>query len=211
MKVTREFVKQAYTEDNTVLYYARAVTKVGLWESERILSEKYLKDKNGRILDLGCGAGRIAIGLYKLGYHNVTGIDLSDSMIDKARQISVEMKCPISFDKGDAVNLQFEDKTFDLVIFSFNGLMLIPGIESRIKAMSEIQRVLNPGGHFIFTTHDRDMQKEMKSFWKKEKKRWRKGLQDSRLYDLGDRIIQGKAERTFLHFPNREEIASSLR
>ncbi len=212
MKVSREFVKKSYSIKGPVSYYAEAVYRIGLWRSELIVFRKYIKDINYKILDMGCGAGRVSIGLYKSGYHNIAGMDISKSMVKTAEKIAKKIGYPITFYEGDAVAVPFNDNIFDTIIFSFNGLMQIPEITSRIKALSEIKRVLKPGGYFIFTTHDRDMQTEAKLSWEKEEKKWRSGTHDKRVFEFGDKIINGKAknEYTFLHFPDRKEIIHSI-
>ena len=171
--------------------------------------EKYLK-KTDKILDIGCGAGRTTIGLYKLGLHSMVGIDLSDKMIEAAKRIAKESGYPIRFQTANALDLPFSDIDFDAAIFSYNGLMQVPGIKNREKALSEINRVLKPKGFFIFTTHDREMAKQFKSFWDEEKKKWDDGQNDSRLHDYGDRIVDEQGKEVFLHFPTRDEVISSL-
>ena len=62
--------------------------------------EKELKsDKGCRILDIGCGTGRHSIELCKRGYR-VTGIDLSDSMLDKAKEKAAAEKLGEGFSRS---------------------------------------------------------------------------------------------------------------
>jgi ubiquinone/menaquinone biosynthesis C-methylase UbiE len=140
-KVDTEFVRKSFTTEKTVSDYTKAVREIGLWESEKIMIEKYFNPES-RILDIGCGAGRTTIGLYKLGYHLVEGLDLSEAMIIQARRISKELNYNIAFSVGDAACLDFDDDTFDAALFSFNGIMQIPGRENRIKVLKEIRRIL---------------------------------------------------------------------
>ena len=73
-------VNLAYFSDpSVVLDYARAAVNVGLWASEKALFEKYLS-KNATILELGCGAGRVAFGLAKLGYSDLFADSLTSGM-----------------------------------------------------------------------------------------------------------------------------------
>lgn len=72
--------------------------------------------------------------------------------------------------------------------------------------MSEIRRVLKPGGAFVFTTHDRHMLPQWKWYWDDEVSRWENGLQDRRLHEFGDRIIEDGDRTIYLHFPTREEV-----
>lgn len=113
---------------------------------EAKLIQKYFK---GKILDLGCGTGRTTKFIHDQGY-DVIGVDIVKNMIDLARK-----KFPkIKFEVGDAANLKFKSGEFDVVFFSFNGLDYIFPEVKRIYAIKEIERVLKPGGIFIFSSHD---------------------------------------------------------
>lgn len=209
IKIDTEFIRKSFTSEKTVLDYTRAVREIGLWESEKMMIKKYFNPEK-RILDIGCGAGRTTIGLYKLGYHLVEGLDLSEAMIVQARRISKELNYNITFRVGDAACLDYDNKTFNATLFSFNGIMQIPGRENRIKVLKEIRRILKPKGYFLFTTHDRDGSKEYESFWQEEKRKWALHLEDKSLHEFGDRVIEMEERDTFLHFPTREEVISSL-
>jgi ubiquinone/menaquinone biosynthesis C-methylase UbiE len=199
-KVDTDFIRKSFTTGKTVLDYAKAVKEIGLWESEKMMIKKYFKPED-RILDIGCGAGRTTIGLYELGYHSVEGLDLSEAMIVQARRISKELSYDIIFRVGDAACLDYDDETFEAALFSFNGIMQIPGRENRIKVLKEIKRILKPEGYFLFTTHDRDGGKEYESFWQEENRKWALHLEDKSLHEFGDRIIKMEERDIFLHFP----------
>ena len=93
------------------------------------------------ILDVGCGTGEISIILAEMG-HNVSGIDLSEGMLGKAKEKAARKNLPIEFTIGDAESLSCDDKSFDLVI-NRHLLWTLPHPE---KALSEWERVLRPGG-----------------------------------------------------------------
>lgn len=98
-----------------------------------------------KVLDLGCGSGRYSL---KLAQNNaiVTGIDLSEGMLEKARHKT--SKYNINFIKHDIQqNLPFADKSFDLVISS----LVFEHIKDLGKIYSEIHRVLNDDGRFLFS------------------------------------------------------------
>lgn len=208
-KIDTKFVRKSFSTEKTVLDYTKAVKEVGLWESEKMMIKKYFNPEN-RILDIGCGAGRTTIGLYRLGYHLIEGLDLSEAMIAQARRISKELKYDLTFSVGDAACLDYDDETFEAALFSFNGIMQIPGRKNRIKVLEEIKRILKPEGYFLFTTHDRDSSKEYELFWKEEKRKWALHLQDKSLHEFGDKIIKMEERDIFLHFPTGEEVISSL-
>ncbi len=126
-----------------------AYNKVGLMPAEKRGIEKYFLNRSAKILDLGCGVGRTTYPLHKEGF-NVIGVDISEAMIEKAKTTFPE----IDFRVGTALELEFEDETFDYVLFSFNGIDLIFPEERRLKALKEIRRVLKNKGIFIFSTHN---------------------------------------------------------
>ncbi len=89
---------------------------------------------------MGCGTGVFAREVTKRVGPNgsVTGLDLSDSMLQVARSI-----CPdANFQQGNAMDLPFEDGSFDVAVASFM-LMFVP---DPALAVSELWRVLKPGG-----------------------------------------------------------------
>ena len=102
----------------------------------------------GKVLDVGCGAGRISRILAEMGF-TVTGIDISPPMIEEAKRIGGDVEYQI----GDVTNLKFGDETFDYVIFGFNGLDVLYPYGSRIRALLEIKRVLKKDGMAIFSSH----------------------------------------------------------
>lgn len=76
------------------------------WDKKTIYH--LIEGKTGKVLDVGCGTGRLSIFLTKKGY-NVIGIDASEEMLRIARYKNKEVK----FVKGDAMNLPFPEKEFD--------------------------------------------------------------------------------------------------
>ncbi len=68
--------KKFFSNDAVILEYARAVKNVGLWNSEKILIEKFIP-KSAKILELGAGAGRVSFALKNLGYENLTITDFA--------------------------------------------------------------------------------------------------------------------------------------
>ena len=201
-------VRQHFRDPRAVEHYEQAAASVGLWLSEETVFRQVFNPEE-KLLDLGCGAGRIAIGLWYLGYKNLTGADYSWEMIEGARRLADLMAVSIPFHLADATALQFTSGSFDGVIFGFNGMMQIPGRERRREAMKEVLRVIRPGGSFVFTTHDRANMRH-RAFWIAEEERWKNGEQDSRLVEFGDRYYEAPIGCTFMHVPSREEVLEDL-
>lgn len=96
-------------------------------------------DKN--LLDVGCGSGQTAIPAANKG-NKVTGVDIAENLIQHARKRAFEAKLSIQFDVGDAEDLPYEDRIFDVAISMF-GAMFAPRPEC---VVNEFSRVLKPGG-----------------------------------------------------------------
>ncbi len=202
-------VKGFFSDPVAVQHYTNAAVKVGLWKSEEAVFTQIF-DKEDTLLECGCGAGRISIGLWELGYTRMLGIDFCKEMIVEARRLSQLLGYGLSFRLGDATTLQFEADLFDGIVFGFNGLMQIPKAENRKKALKEIKRVLKEGGYFVFTTHDRGLLKR-RVFWIEEKKRWKEGVQDPELEEYGDRLFDSPDGKIFMHIPTVKEIKDLLK
>jgi ubiquinone/menaquinone biosynthesis C-methylase UbiE len=201
-------VKNYYSLPGVVADYAQAVSRIGLWRSEEKIFKRLFQPEQ-TLLELGCGAGRIAFGLWELGYRNLLGVDLARDMVEEARRINRVLEYGVSFRAADAARLPFGDAEFDGVIFGFNGLMQIPHREKRRAALREIRRVTRPGAWFAFTTHDRAGEK-YREFWIEEEQRWKDGKQTPGLDEFGDRLVESPHGPMFIHIPAREEILADL-
>ena len=97
-----------------------------------------------RLLDVGCGAGQIAIPAARAGVH-VTGIDLATNLIEQARVRAAAAGAEVQFDEGDAEALPYADASFDVVV-SLIGAMFAPRPE---RVAAELLRVCRPGGRIV--------------------------------------------------------------
>jgi len=106
-----------------------------------------------RMLDIGVGGGRTTQYFAPL-VRQYTGIDYSASMIETcAARFGVGAN-GMSFKVCDARSMEsFPDQSFELVLFSFNGLDYV-GHSDRMKALAEIRRVTRPDGCFCFSSHN---------------------------------------------------------
>lgn len=213
-KISGETVRADFNAITAVIHYARAAHFLGLWESERLLVERYFPVKDAPLLEAGCGAGRVSVGLWHLGYRHLTAFDFAEEMIDQAQNLVREQGIDgIRFLIADATQLPrhvLSDMSFVGVLFPFNGLMQIPGRERRRAAMRELQRVCRPGAHFLFTSHDRDADPVERAAWAREAAVWARGEQDPRLVEFGDRYFVHEHGQTFMHLPTRGEILEDL-
>lgn len=121
---------------------------------EKILTELKPILPRMRMLDIGVGTGRTAPYFASLA-REYLGIDLSANMINFCKTKFKKNK-NWQFKVVDARNLDtFNDKSFDFVLFSFNGLDYIRGgTKDRLKVLQEIRRLINNRGYFVFSTHN---------------------------------------------------------
>ena len=127
-------------------FYSKGAEKFAKNFSQENIAKNYLNliedfaervEASGKILDAGCGPGRDSQLLSDKGF-DVTGIDLSEEMIEIAQEKDG------NFRVMDVRNLDFEDETFDGVLA--NQLLVFFQDEERRKAFQELERVLKSGG-----------------------------------------------------------------
>ncbi|MBT8378980.1 MAG: class I SAM-dependent methyltransferase [Ignavibacteria bacterium] len=108
-------------------------------------------NKKIKILDIGCGTGRHSIELSKRSY-SVTGIDLSESQLKRARQKATKESLKIEFKKHDA-RIPHYSNEFDLVIMLCEGgFPLMETDEMNFQILQNATNALRTNGKFIFTT-----------------------------------------------------------
>lgn len=146
-------MKQWYEElfTNYSNKYENEVFTQGTLGEVDFIEKEINYDKNCKILDIGCGTGRHDIELAKRGY-NVTGIDLSESMLAKAREKAEKAGVNLNLQLADARKLQFENQ-FDLVIMLCEGAFpLMETDEMNFEILKNAAKALKKDGKLIFTT-----------------------------------------------------------
>lgn len=213
-KISSETVRSDFNDVNTVVHYARAAHFLGLWKSERLLIARWFPDLAAPLLEAGCGAGRVTIGLSEMGYERVWAFDFAEELLEQARSLVAERGVQgVHLFHGDATCLQRRPgmpSAFGGALFMFNGLMQIPGRQNRRAALRCLHALCAPDAPLLFTTHDRDESPREQALWRVEAARWDAGLQDPRLVEFGDRYFEDETGRTFMHLPDRTEILADL-
>jgi len=101
----------------------------------------------GPILELACGTGRITLSLAREGY-NVTGIDLSDSMLAEARRKAAGEKAVVDWVKADMRAFDLGQR-FALIILPANTLCHLLSLPDLEACLGSVKRHLAPSGRFV--------------------------------------------------------------
>jgi SAM-dependent methyltransferase len=96
---------------------------------------------NARILDIGCGYGRTLKELYDNGYENCIGIDFSEKMIERGKNLYPNL----SFEIMGKGKTKYCENTFDAIIL-LAVLTCIIKDDEQIELLNEIKRILKPDG-----------------------------------------------------------------
>lgn len=154
--------------------------------------ESYVPDWEGiKVLDIGCGGGLACEFLAKRGA-NVSGIDLSLNSIKAAQEHAKKSNLQIDYKCGVAESLPYEENTFDIVV-CFD---VLEHVEDWEKVISEIYRVLNRNGIFLFDTINKTFKSKFIMIWLLEAilkqiprglHDWNKFIQPQELIDVMER------------------------
>jgi len=150
-----------------------------------------------RVLDAACGTGDFAVADHRAGALEVTGLDFSPRMLERARR-----KAPgLRFVEGDLLALPFDDGSFDAATVGF-GVRNVSDLE---LALRELRRVLRPGGRLAILeiTHARGALRPFFTLW------------FERLVPVLGRLLPGGSAYSYLpasvaRFPGAEELATLL-
>lgn len=119
--------------------------------------EPYLKP-NDKILDLACGTGTF-LTMLKLKGFDVTGLDLSETIIEIAMEKAKLNRLKIPFEVMDMTNFKLEKK-FDMITCFFDSVNFLKD-KIQIKDMFKcVHEHLNPNGYFIFDLFSKEMMHE---------------------------------------------------
>ncbi|GAA0223840.1 27-O-demethylrifamycin SV methyltransferase [Cryptosporangium japonicum] len=113
-----------------------------------IMISKLPVGPGARILDVGCGIGKPAIRLARATGASVLGISINQNQVDEANALAAAegLADRVSFQVVNALDMPFDDGSFDAAL-AFESIVHMP----RKAALSEIARVVRPGGHIALT------------------------------------------------------------
>ena len=115
------------------------------WKKNILNMAKKLKPKNA--LDIATGTADIAINLGSIPDCTVTGVDISEKMLNVGREKITKMKLSesVSLETGDAENLKYQNDYFDLITIGFG----VRNFQDLKKGLTESLRILKPEGSLI--------------------------------------------------------------
>lgn len=141
----QETVNESTWRRNHVSQYNNRV----LLPAEVVLLARHREALSGRVLELGCGAGRVFGYLLELG-GTVEGIDLEPSMIDYCHRVFPEANTRV----GDLRDLDsYGEGPFD-AIFGTNQIFDLLDPTDRQRILTGVRRLLAPGGLLLFSGHN---------------------------------------------------------
>jgi len=131
-----------------------------IWRRKTINQLEGLKPE--LILDVATGTADLAIEALKLQPKKITGIDISTAMLEIGKK-KIEQKNYDSIEliEGDSENLQFENKSFNAVTVAFG----VRNFENRPKGLSEMYRILKPGGKAVILEFSKPTQFPVKQIY----------------------------------------------
>lgn len=161
----------------------------------RITAEAVVRPGD-RVLDACCGTGDLAVAAARAG-GRVTGLDFSEPMLERARR-----KAPgLEWIRADVLQLPFEDGSFDAATVGFG----VRNVEDLEGAVSELRRVLRPGGRLAILEIARP-RGALAPFY---------GLWFDRVVPLLGKLLPGGSAYTYLpasvrRFPGPQELAQLI-
>jgi demethylmenaquinone methyltransferase/2-methoxy-6-polyprenyl-1,4-benzoquinol methylase len=174
------------------------VMTAGLDVRWRRLTARAVVEPGDRVLDAACGTGDLAIADRKAGAVQVTGLDFSERMLERARRKAPE----VEWVQGDMLALPFDDASFDAATVGF-GVRNVADLELSLR---ELRRVLRPGGRvaILEITQPRGVLRPFFSLW------------FDRVVPLLGKLLPGGAAYTYLpasvkRFPGAEELGELMR
>ena len=152
---------------------------------------EFLKNKTGKILDLGCGSGRHFLKLKNL---KIYGVDFSDEMLKLAEKHAKQKNLNIILKKAFSERLPFEDNFFDSAIF-IATLHCIRTASARKKALQELFRVLKLKANALITV------------WSKNQKRVKNKPKECFI----PWTVNGKKYKRYTYIYDKEELEALLK
>jgi len=156
-KTGKQSINNSWYDDLNEAWHSTEDHPIALLRSENRLRNPWIQSvlvKHFRhpcsVLDIGCGGGLLTNYLAQKG-HLVTGVDLSESSLQIARDLDTTKS--VNYIKANAYQLPFSDKSFDVVC----AMDILEHVEQPQVLIQEASRVLKKDGLFFFHTFNRNV------------------------------------------------------
>ncbi|WP_243146949.1 class I SAM-dependent methyltransferase [Scytonema sp. UIC 10036] len=152
---------------------------------------KQLVNQDARILDYGCGYGRITNTLVEHGYQYVEGVDFSERMIEKGRCLYPHLNLKVVL----SPRLPYVDGEFDAVLL-FTVLTCIPHNQAQIALIQELNRILKSGG--LLYISDLCLQTDERNLKRYDKFKDKYGIYG--IFELPENVVLRHHDLTWIKF-----------
>jgi SAM-dependent methyltransferase len=168
-----------------------------------------LSNYGGPILELGCGTGRLTIPIASKGY-DVSGLDISESMLEEAKHKANNLKLNIEFVLADMRNFNLSKK-FSLILLPFDTICNLYDYESLVACFNCVKRHLTAEGRFIIDVNNPNlnkliMPKAEKRFKTKYKNPFSDGYVELSISNLYDSVSQINYCKWYFKNQNEEVV-----
>jgi len=150
-------VRGYYDTPQSVGHYGDAARRAGLHPPERAMVARFMRTP-ASVLDVGCGAGREAFELARMGFA-VTGVDIAPKLLAEARRIARELGLTVDLRSSDGRSLDFPGDSFDYVLLITQMIHHVPLRANRVHLLREAGRGVKAAGAILLTYHDWEIER----------------------------------------------------
>jgi ubiquinone/menaquinone biosynthesis C-methylase UbiE len=159
------------------------------------LRGRVVGEAQGQVLEVGIGSGR-NLPFYRRDVESVLGVDPSEGLLAMARPHTAWTHFPVQLRQAAVEDLPVDDRAIDTVVMTWT----LCSVADPVRALSEIRRVLRPGGSLLFVEHGRAPEPRLQRWQDRLTPVWRRLAGGCHL----NRPIDQLVERSGLHLVELE-------
>jgi ubiquinone/menaquinone biosynthesis C-methylase UbiE len=149
------------------------------------LRGRVVGEARGQVLEVGIGSGR-NLPFYRRDVDRVLGVDPSEGLLAMARPHTAWTHFPVQLRRAAAEDLPLEDRVIDTVVMTWT----LCSVADPVRALSEIRRVLRPGGSLLFIEHGRAPEPRLQRWQDRLTPLWRRVAGGCHLNRSIDQLIE---------------------